>query len=88
MASTTPSQAVVDKWVSQKYNIECEVDGSCTNGEGRIRLSSSHFKNTGIYSSYEQRFEDSEGGETVIRTLGVFGQLFEMESSKLWEMLN
>ncbi|TGB04935.1 hypothetical protein [Halobacillus salinus] len=88
MVVTTPSEAAFNRWVSEKHNINSEIDGNCLNGKSQIRFSSSHFKNAGVFASQEQKFEDPDGGEIIIRTLGVFGQLIEMENSKLWEVLN
>ncbi|SFJ30479.1 hypothetical protein SAMN04487936_101606 [Halobacillus dabanensis] len=88
MVVTTPSEAAFNSWVSEKHHINCESDGSCLNGESQIRFRSSHFKNAGLFASQELKFEDPHGGEKIVRTLGVFGQLIEMEKSKLWDILN
>lgn len=75
MVVTTPSEAAFNRWVPEKHSINFEADGSCFNEKSQIRLSSSHFKNAGLFASQEQKFEDSDGEETIVRTLGVFGQL-------------
>ncbi|SIS45077.1 hypothetical protein [Salimicrobium flavidum] len=88
MVITTPSESAFDRWVADEHGIQCEGDGNCQKGQQYLSFSSSHFKNAGVFVSEERTFEDSNGEETTIRTLGVFGQLIDMERGDLWEMLN
>ncbi|MGG1684278.1 hypothetical protein [Pseudalkalibacillus sp. NRS-1564] len=87
MGFTTPSKATFNNWVHGHYNIKCE-EGYCLKEDKKIKLTASHLKNAFVFSSYEQQFQSSNGKETTIRTVGVFGKVFEMENNQLWETLN
>ncbi len=88
MVVTTPSKEAFNMWVSSKYNIECKEDGNCFKKGNLIRFDSSHFRNVGLFASYEQQFENADGEEITIKTLGVFGCFLEIDNSKLWGILN
>lgn len=88
MMATSPSPSAYDKWVENTYSIACDAKGNCLKEDRPLWFRSSHYRNTGLFASYEQTFEDAEGEEITIRTFGVLGQFFEMENGRLWDMLN
>ena len=92
MLITTPNHKKFDKWVMQKYGINCEFDrnlGSLCYKDGeKINSKSSHFLNAGIYASYEINYKYESGEKETFRTLGVLGTLIQMKEGYLWEVLN
>lgn len=58
MVKTTPSKEKFDKWILQEYEIKCEFDINlmeiCYKDDERIDFKSSHFRNTGLFASYEK----------------------------------
>ena len=82
-----PSRTDFDKWMYENYNIEYgnehwEKDGT------EIFYISSHEREMGIFMTIEQVFQDKEGKTITIRALGGFNQIFPMEDSKLWRLIN
>jgi hypothetical protein len=91
MVVTTPAKEEFDKWLLEENGIVCDQNGwdrVCTKDNQLIRSSSSHFRNVGIFASYERDFEFEGGKQVTYRTLGIFGQLFVMKGGPVWEILN
>jgi hypothetical protein len=93
MIFINPTNAEFDQWILSEIGIECNGEGQgekCTkdNQEIGIKNSSSHFRNTGLFSSYERYFEFENGEKITIRIFGVLGNLIPMEDGMLWEILN
>lgn len=92
MAITTPTHEKFDKWLLQEHQINCEFDlnlGSVCYKDGReLSSRSSHFKNAGIYASYELDYKYENGEKVTFRTFGVLGMLFQMKDGYLWGILN
>ncbi|WP_419865717.1 hypothetical protein [Bacillus dakarensis] len=91
MVFTTPTKDEFDKWILNEHGIVCENIGweeECTKDNQLIWNSSSHFKNVGIFASYEKDFKIQNGEQTTFRVLGIFGNLFMMKDGKVWEILN
>ncbi|RLL48543.1 hypothetical protein D8M04_03350 [Oceanobacillus piezotolerans] len=93
MIFTNPSKADYNQWILKENGIECngeDQDEKCIkdNKEIRIKNNSSHFRNTGLFSSYEKYVEFENGEKITIRLFGVFGNLFPMDDGILWEILN
>lgn len=91
MVFTTPTMDEFDKWILKENGIICDNIGwneECTKDNQLIWSSSSHFKNVGIFASYEKSIEFQNGEQLTFRTLGIFGTLFPLRNGKIWEILN
>ncbi|USK42250.1 hypothetical protein [Cytobacillus oceanisediminis] len=91
MVFTTPTMVEFDKWILKENGIICDNIGwneECTKDNQLIWSSSSHFKNVGIFASYEKSIEFQNGEQLTFRTLGIFGTLFPLRNGKIWEILN
>jgi hypothetical protein len=91
MVFTTPSKDEFDKWILKEYGIVCENNGwyeECTKDNQLIWSSSSHFRNVGIFASYEKDIKFQNGEQLTLRTFGIFGNLFMMKDGKVWGILN
>ncbi|GAB3068567.1 hypothetical protein [Virgibacillus ainsalahensis] len=91
MVFTTPTNAKFDKWILKENGIVCNDEGwneKCIKDNREIRSNSSHFRNAGIFASYEKNFEFDNGEQTTYRALGIFGNLFPMKNGRVWEILN
>ena len=92
LVTTTPSKEKFDKWILQEHGINCEVDlnfrNICYKDDKEIDFRSSHFRNTGLFASYEKNYEFETGERITIRTLGELGTLFKMNEGFWWEILN
>ena len=92
MITTTPSQEKFDKWILQEYEINCDVKNDfmniCYKDDMHIQFQSSHFRNAGLYASYEKTYRYDNGEKVTFRTFGVLGALFKIKEGFLWELLN
>ncbi|WP_188455576.1 hypothetical protein [Virgibacillus oceani] len=52
MLFTAPSHEKFDSWILQEYSIECDNEG-CVKDNERLSISSAHFRDAGIFASYE-----------------------------------
>lgn len=92
MVISTPSQERFDTWILEEYEINCEIDknfvDNCIKDEKDINFMSSHFRNAGLFASYEKNYKYDNGETATLRTLGVLGTLIRMNDGFLWEILN
>ncbi|MFD2681798.1 hypothetical protein [Bacillus seohaeanensis] len=91
MVLTTPNKDEFNRRVLKENGIVCVDEGrneGCTKDNQLIWSSSSHFKDVGIFASYEKNFEFENGKQITSRTLGIFSNLFTMKDGKVWGILN
>lgn len=87
MVILNPSRTDFDKWMYENYNIKYSNEHWEKNG-AEVFYINSHEREMGIFMTIEQVFQDKEGKTITIRALGIFNQIFPMEDSKLWRLIN
>lgn len=91
MLFTTPTKEEFDKWILKEDGIVCDNLGTgeeCTKDNQLIWEDSSHFRDMGIFASYEKRLELENGNQSTHRVMGIYGNLFFIKDGKVWEILN
>jgi hypothetical protein len=88
--ASVPTKEAFDKFIAKKHGIQCTIDAmnfgeSCTKDGEPVDFKSSHFRRAFLYASFEQDYVQNNGDPITIRTLGVFGMLFEMRDGFWWE---
>ncbi|MBM7661080.1 hypothetical protein JOC85_001852 [Bacillus mesophilus] len=89
MIFTVPPDEQIESWIMQKYSIvNCDYKGECMKDNEKISFSSSHIRDTGIFTSYEIIYERDNGQMIIIRTLGILGTIYELNDDFIWEIVN
>ncbi|MDZ5473276.1 hypothetical protein SM124_16280 [Bacillus sp. 31A1R] len=77
MVFTGPSDEKFEKWAMKESGIvDCNSEGECIKDNKKIRFSSSHMCDNGIFTSYEMNYVYDNGQMTTLRTLGILGVIF------------
>ncbi|MHA0858085.1 hypothetical protein [Paenibacillus sp. CMAA1364] len=75
---TNPRELDYSKWLEREHEINCsndEQEWKCRKSDNNnvieLKWKSRHIQHIGIYSIYEDYYEDREGRETKIKAIGI-----------------
>lgn len=85
MIFTNPTKSDYTSWLREKHGIICTNDGleiNCKqlkdNNEIKINWMSGHVKNVGIYTIFEENYNDNDGNLIEIRGIGILKTLIDL----------
>lgn len=85
MIFTNPNKSDYTSWLREKHGIICTNNGleiNCKqlkdNNEIKINWMSGHVKNVGIYTIFEENYNDMDGNLIEIRGIGILKTLINL----------